>query len=236
MRWRLTALIAALVLLLTLSPVTAQSDDTHVFSQTLPVTWTELAIYSVVTLVSGGGVVGLIARQWVKQKENEFQDRTQKRNQDHEAEMAQLKTQDKLIDKFGAMVEAVRDHNAILMDATKRQAALEELALSQNKLLLDVSDRMTRADAVVEGKLDTVRDLALQIRQAIRPTAETDDDLDAPSVLEVLKRLEEKIDRRLPRTGTLTPPPSGPTLMDLEKSDVIITPPPGATAPATNPT
>lgn len=226
MRWRLTALVALVLLLLTLSPAAAQSDDVTVFNQTLPVTWTELAIYSIVTLLSGGGVVGLVARNWVKQKENEYQDRTQKRNQDHEAEMAQLKTQDKLIDKFGAMVEAVRDHNALLMDATKRQGALEDLALSQNKLLLDVSDRMTRADEAVEGKLDTVRDIMLQIRQSIRPSADTDDDLDAPSVLEVLRRLEEKIDRRLPKTGQLHPTPSGPTLMDLEKADILITPPP----------
>lgn len=236
MRWRLTALVALVLLLLTLSPAAAQSDDVTVFNQTLPVTWTELAIYSVVTLLSGGGVVGLLARNWAKQKDNQYQERIKKRDQDHETEMAQLKAQDKLIDRFGAMVEAIRDHNAILMDSTKRQAALEELALSQNKLLLDVSDRMTKADATVEGKLDTLRDVALQIRQAIRPAATSDDDLDAPSVLEVLRRLEEKIDRRLPKTGQLNAPaPSGPTLLDLEKPDILITPPP-VQPTVTNPT
>lgn len=238
MRWRLTALVALVLLLLTLSPAAAQSDDVTVFNQTLPVTWTELAIYSAVTLLSGGGVVGLIARNWAKQKDNQYQERIKKRDQDHETEMAQLKAQDKLIDRFGAMVEAIRDHNAILMDSTKRQAALEELALSQNKLLLDVSDRMTKADATVEGKLDTLRDVALQIRQAIRPAATNDEELDAPSLLEVLRRLEEKIDRRLPRTGQLNPPATastGPTLLDLEKPDILITPPP-VQPTVTNPT
>lgn len=235
MRWRLTALVALVLLLLTLSPAAAQSDDVTVFNQTLPVTWTELAIYSAVTLLSGGGVVGLLARNWAKQKDNQYQERIKKRDQDHETEMAQLKAQDKLIDRFGAMVEAIRDHNAILMDSTKRQAALEDLALSQNKLLLDVSDRMTKADATVEGKLDTLRDVALQIRQAIRPAATSDEELDAPSLLEVLRRLEEKIDRRLPKTGQLHPTPTGPTLLDLEKPDILITPPP-VQPTVTNPT
>lgn len=237
MRWRLTALVALVLLLLTLSPAAAQSDDVTVFNQTLPVTWTELVIYSVVTLLSGGGVVGLLARNWAKQKDNQYQERIKKRDQDHETEMAQLKAQDKLIDRFGAMVEAIRDHNAILMDSTKRQAALEELALSQNKLLLDVSDRMTKADATVEGKLDTLRDVALQIRQAIRPAATSDEELDAPSLLEVLRRLEEKIDRRLPKTGQLnaSATSSGPTLLDLEKPDILITPPP-VQPTVTNPT
>lgn len=231
---RALPLIIIVLLLLTLSPAAAQSDDVTVFNQTLPVTWTELAIYSVVTLVSGGGVVGLVARNWMKQKDNEYQDRVRKRDQDHETEMAQLKTQDKLIDKFGAMVEAIRDHNAILMDATKRQAALEELALSQNRLLLDVSERMTQADQKVDGKLETVRDIALRTLHSIRPAAD-DDNLDAPSLAERLERLERLIDRRLPKTGQLNATPPGPTLMDLEKDDVLITPPP-VQPTVTNPT
>lgn len=248
---RRTLVITLLVLAaLCLVTVVAAAQGVGAAPASTP-TWDEINRAIIAALFGGGGAVALLAQAWVSGIRHRHRQETAQQKNDHETEMAQLNTLDKLVDKYGQMVEAMRDQNAILMDNSKRQHELADLTISQTELLRDVSERMDRSGKSVDGKLNTVRDLALQIREAIRPLA-SDEELDQPSVQELLRDINDKLDRRLPRTGQLTampaaPIPPVPTLIELEQigaarptdstpMDVtlITSPPVASAAPTTN--
>lgn len=218
MRWTLSRalIVLTLTLLLSISPASAQAEADQQ-ELTPHILWDELLPTLIGSLITGGGVVGLIARSFIKRQQDGFTERMAHLSSDSD----EVKRKDELLKQ---LLELYGKKAMVTEDMVKELGRFGAMADRQASLLSDQTAVILTVgkDVTAHGSaIETVRGIMMQVLDEEKVQTKH-----GATVIQMLEDIASKVEAVLGKLKTRDLSQSTTAKLLAEAEPVLVTPPP----------